>query len=287
MNVKTQSTYKALLLAGFLFSLPITGLFTAAATSSPVFAKNTEKPKVTIIIDDVGNNESRGLRTVNLKGPVTLAILPDRPYSVSLANQAHQLGKELLLHAPMENLRDMPLGVGALTSDMSASQYRDQLIKNIDSIPHLMGLNNHMGSLLTTKHLQMNWTMQVLKDRNLLFVDSRTNPKSIAKEVAMLYDIPTVSRDIFLDHLRTPQFIAKQFEKCLKLATKNGTCLMIGHPYPETLNHLEKELPKLKKRGYQQQPLSQLIRNEGLARKAIRKPNQTRISTALSSNSSQ
>lgn len=237
----------------------------------PLSASSTPTPKVTIIIDDIGNNEARGLRTVNLLGPVTLAILPDRPYSKELAVKAHHQGKELLLHAPMENLRDMPLGQGALTSTMDASKFQRQLVRNIEAIPHLMGINNHMGSLLTTKHLQMNWTMRILKEKNLLFVDSKTNPKSVAKDVAIMYEVPTVSRDIFLDHVRTTAFINKQYEKCLTIAKKQGNCLMIGHPYPETLNYLERVLPELEDRGFQQLPLSALIEKETLARRANRK----------------
>jgi polysaccharide deacetylase 2 family uncharacterized protein YibQ len=256
-------------------ALFITGLFCLALSlslhSASAFSATPTTPKVTIIIDDIGNNESRGLRTVFLDGPVTLAILPNRPYSKSLAQKAHQQGKELLLHAPMENLRDMPLGQGALTSKMDAGEYQRQLIKNIDAIPHLMGINNHMGSLLTTKHLQMNWTMKVLKQKELLFVDSKTNPKSVAQQVAVMYEVPTVSRDIFLDHVRTRAFIHKQYEKCLSIADKKGNCLMIGHPYPETLDYLEEVLPRLNERGFQQLPLSSLIEKKTLARESRRK----------------
>ncbi|GLQ33529.1 divergent polysaccharide deacetylase family protein [Litoribrevibacter albus] len=264
---------KALFRTGLLcFSLLCFSSFSSAATdSTPANSPATtpvQTPKVTIIIDDIGNNESRGLRTVNLLGPVTLAILPNRPYSEALAKKGHQLGKELLLHAPMENLRDMPLGLGALTSAMNAAEYQHQLIQNIDAIPHLMGINNHMGSLLTTKHLQMNWTMKILKEKNLLFVDSKTNPKSVANDVAVMYDVPTVSRDIFLDHVRTTAFINKQYEKCLTIAEKKGNCLMIGHPYPETLDYLEKVLPELEQRGFKQLPLSALIEKKTLARQA-------------------
>lgn len=248
-----------------------TGLLCFTLLFFPLSLSANSTPKVTIIIDDIGNNEPRGLRTVNLLGPVTLAILPDRPYSKELANKAHKQGKELLLHAPMENLRDIPLGQGALMSTMDASQFQRQLIRNIDAIPHLMGINNHMGSLLTTKHLQMNWTMTILKEKKLLFVDSKTNPKSVAKDVAVMHDVPTVSRDIFLDHVRTTAFINKQYEKCLSIAKKQGNCLMIGHPYPETLDYLERVLPELEGRGFKQQPLSSLIEKETLARREHRK----------------
>jgi polysaccharide deacetylase 2 family uncharacterized protein YibQ len=247
-------------------ALYLTGLFLSFLTafipnSSHGKATNTKAlPRITIVIDDIGNNERRGIRTAHLLGPVTLAILPNRPFSKELAQLAHNQGKEVILHAPMENLRDMALGYGALTKEMKASEFTQQLIKNIDSIPHLMGVNNHMGSLLTTRHLQMHWTMKVLKDRDLIFLDSKTNSKSVAKDVALKHSIPAVSRDIFLDHERTASFISQQFEKCLRIAAKRGNCLMIGHPYPETLNHLEAALPKLSQRGFQQQSLSSLIK---------------------------
>ena len=271
-----------ILLKPLLKALILSGLLAFNLLTFSLASNTPEAPKVTIIIDDIGNNESRGIRTVNLVGPVTLAVLPNRPYSKPLSELAHQQGKELLLHAPMENLRDIPLGRGALTSNMKARDFQKQLISNIESIPHLMGINNHMGSLLTTKHLQMNWTMEILKERHLLFVDSKTNPKSVAKDVAAMHDIPTVSRDIFLDHVRTTAFINKQYEKCLGIAARKGNCLMIGHPYPETLDYLEEVLPKLEGRGFQQLPLSALITKRTLARKALRKPGRSPTAVELS-----
>lgn len=224
-----------------------------------------DTPYITIIIDDIGNNEARGIRTAELKGPVTLAILPNRPYSKELAELAHKNNKEVILHAPMQNLRNIALGQGALTTELKGKAFRTELTKSINSIPYIIGINNHMGSLLTTKHLQMNWTMQIVKEKKLFFVDSKTNAKSIAKDVALIHQIPSVARDVFLDHERTASFIDKQFEKCLNIARRTGHCLLIGHPYPETLNHLEAAIPKLKARGIEQKRLSTWVKEKNRA----------------------
>ncbi len=49
-----------------------------------------------------------------------------------------------------------------------------QLNANLASIPHIRGVNNHMGSLLTQHLGHMDWLMQALERRgDLYFIDSR------------------------------------------------------------------------------------------------------------------
>ena len=49
----------------------------------PAFAEQPlpPKPQLIIILDDIGNNQTLGLRAVNLPAPVTLAFLPFTPFA--------------------------------------------------------------------------------------------------------------------------------------------------------------------------------------------------------------
>jgi len=215
---------------------------------------------IAIIIDDLGNLKQRDLRALHLPGDVTLSFLPQTPYARSLAQRAHQLNKEVMLHLPMQAIQNKLLGPGGLTLDMTATELAQQLERNLASVPHVAGVNNHMGSLLTQQPSHMQWLMQALKTRSdLYFVDSYTTKTSIAQKVATEHWVPNVRRDVFLDHVRDPDTIRFHLRRLIKKAKKNGSALAIGHPFPETMAILEQAIPELHKQGITLVPVSQLL----------------------------
>jgi len=223
-------------------------------------------PKITIIIDDLGDNQTLGLRTARLPKNVALSILPHTPYSRQIATFGHQRGMDILLHQPMESLTRIDLlGPGALLEDMQRLEFAKILENNINAVPFVIGINNHMGSLLTTDIEKMNWLMAELKQRAIFFIDSRTTSDSIAGDIAYYWQIPTMSRRIFLDHYDDPEAIAKQFSLLLKLAKKNGHAVAIGHPRKQTLQFLEQKLPQLEALGFELVSTSEMIKGQQLA----------------------
>ncbi len=211
------------------------------------------KPQLIIILDDIGNNQTLGQRAVNLPAPVTLAFLPFTPFAARLAERANQQGHGIMLHAPMANESGAKLGPGALTPDMDRIQLQQTLSDSLQAIPHVQGINNHMGSLLTQQPDAMTWVMEVLAEQDLYFVDSLTSPLSVAAENASEAGIPTVSRDVFLDNKRSEESLNKQFNHALSVAKRRGYAVLIGHPYPETLTYLEQRLPTVESEGVELQ----------------------------------
>lgn len=229
-----------------------------AATPSDRPADNL--PAIGIIIDDMGNLEQRDKRALQLPGPVTFAFLPHTPHARKLAELAHRLDKEVMLHLPMEPVARDKSGPGTLTLHMTARQFVQQLTVDFAAIPHAVGINNHMGSLLTQHPGHMQWLMTELsKRKNLYFVDSYTSKNSIAQQLANENRIPNIRRDVFLDHERNPDTIRFHFRRLMEKARQNGTALAIGHPFPETIDVLKEELPKLRAQGIILLPVSQLI----------------------------
>jgi uncharacterized protein len=137
-------------------------------------------------------------------------------------------------------------GPGAILSSMSPDTLLKQLIKNINDIDHVAGVNNHMGSKITTNEDQMNQIFTILKRKNLFFIDSRTTAKSKCQSSARLFKLKFAQRDIFLDNFQNSDYITRQFKKLKLIAKKHGVAIGIGHPYKATLHTLTRELPKLK-----------------------------------------
>ena len=208
------------------------------------------QPTISIIIDDVGDNKNLGYRAARLHKDIALSVLPHTPFSNEIAKFGHQQGMDILLHQPMQSFTNNDLlGPGALLQDMNRQQFAKILDNNINAVPYIVGINNHMGSLLTTDQQKMNWLMAELKQRDLFFIDSRTTNKSIANKTAHYWQLPTMNRRIFLDHTDDPEAIAKQFQRLVYFAKKYGHAIAIGHPKRNTLRFLEQELPSLSDKG--------------------------------------
>ncbi len=220
--------------------------------AGPVSAEPAEKalpPTIAIIIDDMGHSLIEGERLANLDQPLTLAFLPYRRHTDTLARLAHEQRKEIMLHAPMANTQNFGLGPGGLTPDMDEKHMVSTLRRALQSIPHVEGVNNHMGSLLTQQLQPMDWVMKELVRYPVYFIDSRTIASSVAGDVAAAYQIPTMTRDVFLDHEQTEEFVDRQFKLLIKRARENGSAIGIGHPHKVTVDYLEKHLPELDRQG--------------------------------------
>lgn len=226
-----------------------------AGFSQPLCAKG----QLAIIIDDIGYNLRLGQRTADLSGAFTLAVLPFTPHGIELAERAHQRGKEIMLHVPMSNRHNYPLGRGGLVKGMTHAEFLAVLRQNLANIPHVKGVNNHMGSLLTEQAEPMGWLMQELKSRHLYFVDSRTSAQTQALIMAKKIHLPSRRRDVFLDDVRTRTAIKAQLLQALKQAQQQGSAIAIGHPYPETLAELEQLQPLLHQFQVQLVNASQLM----------------------------
>jgi len=219
-----------------------------------------EQPAITIIIDDMGYNEALGTAAISLPGDVTYSFLPHTPHAERLAKQAHALGKQVMLHLPMDSFDETPLGPGGLSLHMTETDFLQTLNQSLQAVPHVEGINNHMGSLLTQHPGAMDWLMQGLRTRQpIFFVDSRTIPGSVAQSLARERGVPNTRRDVFLDNDRNPQAIRQQLALLLKKARKQGFSVGIGHPYPETLEVLKRELAELEGQGIRLINASQMI----------------------------
>lgn len=232
------------------YTLQAFGLSILLAFSvSSAHAESVRQPSIAIVIDDLGHHLERGITLVDLPYPLTLSFLPARKYTTQLAKRANLFGKEVMLHAPMENSRQFNLGYGALTSEMSKAQIQGTLQASLATIPYMRGVNNHMGSVLTSNSIAMSWVMEVIAQQPLYFLDSRTSAESVAANVASQFNIPTLVRDVFLDHEQSTEYLEQQFEKLITIAEKNGTAIAIGHPHKVTIEFLERTLPTLAEQG--------------------------------------
>ncbi len=206
-------------------------------------ASLADSPRIAIIIDDLGYHLANGKRAIELPGTITYSFLPGSPRAQVLADRAHAAGKEVLLHLPLQAYSaDQSVEPSEINFDMSQAGIELAFSQALDAVPHVVGINSHRGSLLTRHPGHMMWLMQeIAKREQLFFVDSFTTHHSVAMQMAEESGVDATKRDVFLDPDRSPETVAREFERMKELARRRGQVVAIGHPYPSTLELLERE----------------------------------------------
>ncbi|HLC14748.1 MAG TPA: divergent polysaccharide deacetylase family protein, partial [Thermodesulfovibrionia bacterium] len=197
------------------------------------------RPKVAVVIDDMGGSKKEAMELFSVRANLTFSILPNQPYSEWVAEEGHRRGHNIMAHVPMEpkDSKKNP-GQGGLYLSMSHREIQETFNRNIDSIPYVVGFNNHMGSAFTRDIDAMKTVMAATNGRHLFFLDSRTVPKSVGVAAAKNSGLRAFGRDVFLDHDNDPASIEKQWDELIEIAKEKGQAIAIGHPYDNTIAFL-------------------------------------------------
>jgi len=217
--------------------------------------------KIAIIIDDNGYGRDACRHIYSIDQPIAIAILPSLPYSKIVAACAHARNKEILLHLPLEpkEYTETYAAGYIITTTMSPQVIKSKLTDAINSIPHVVGLNNHMGSKATENAPTMKVIFSVLRERDLFFVDSRVTTKSVSKGLALKMGIPCSERDVFLDNKSDRNYIENQFRELSQVAAKQGHAIGIGHDRSLTWKILKEQLSFLENNGFKIVPLKEIL----------------------------
>lgn len=218
-------------------------------------------PRLAIVIDDMGPDLDKLRQLLEVGGPVTVAVMPHQRFSKETAEEAYMAGLDVLMHLPMEpkDLGAHDPGKGALLVAMTPLEVRAQMEDDLTTIPHAIGINNHMGSRFTENEPLMGEVLEFLRQKDLFFLDSRTTARSVAIRLATEKGVPSAGRNVFLDNTREVGYIKKQIFEAARLARKNGSAIAIGHPYPETIQALAEALPGLASSGVRVVRLSDVV----------------------------
>ncbi len=223
------------------------------APTSIAVVQPSARPKIAIILDDIGLDPQAAVDAFALPGPVTYSILPYAQDIEWIALQAARREGDIMLHLPMQPKRksDDP-GPNALRGDMSGTEFLRALEWNLTRFDGYVGVNNHMGSKLTANSAAMRTVLAYLAERDLFFIDSKTTNASVAQQIGAQLGADVIARDIFLDP--TPgdaDEVRRQLRLVEEIALKTGYVVAIGHPRPETLSVLAPWLASAEARGFE------------------------------------
>lgn len=222
--------------------------------------KLREKPHIAFIIDDVGFHTAYKREVLNIKAPITYAIIPYSPSGRLMARFLYKHGCEIMLHLPMESKKAREnKDKGLISVNMERQDIRKVIRESLASLPYIKGVNNHKGSKATADYRVMKIVLQELKKKKLFFVDSLTTNDSVCGQVAESLRMTIGARDVFLDNKREPEYIKEQIRRLEKIALKHGEAIGIGHYNKVTLEVLALTVPSLKKKGIRIVFVSELL----------------------------
>jgi hypothetical protein len=217
------------------------------------------RPKIAIIIDDLGYESDLAFEFLDLDFLITFSILPYGPFTEIISQKAIENGHEVLLHLPMEpkNYPSINPGPGALLLSMQEKEICSTLNQALLEVKGVRGISNHMGSLFTENREKMVIVLKELKKKGLFFIDSRTTSGTIGFQEANKIGVPAASRNVFLDNDLDIKAIEMQMKRLLNIARHSGSAIAIGHPHKETLEVLKEYFPQIKN-DFELVPVSEL-----------------------------
>ena len=217
---------------------------------------------VAVVIDDMGVSVPHTRDILSLPRPITASFLTYGAANRKQVQEAKAKNFEVMLHVPMMPHVKADLAPVTLSPNMSESEIKGDFIAMLDRYKGLgmKGINNHMGSLFTEDAKSLGYVMQILKDRGLFFLDSKTTSKSVGAKVAAEYGVPYIARDVFLDNENDYDYIMKQLHLTEKIAHMRGYAVAIGHPRSQTYLALRDWMNGLSDRKIRLVRLGDLVR---------------------------
>ncbi len=236
-------------------------LFNPPVVVEPSPPSQKKGPRLAILVDDLGRSVATARALAEMDLPLTFAILPGTANAARVARVAHEAGREVLIHIPMEpqGYPGVNPGSDALLLKHTPEEIRRRFQGFLTQVPYAVGGNNHMGSGFTENARGMSVVIEAMREAGLFFVDSRTSPNSIAYEQARKGGVATARRDVFLDNVQKVDLIARQIRKLVRVSEQTGQAIGICHPHPETLQALRQEASFIKSRHIDVVPVSQLL----------------------------
>ena len=225
-------------------------------TVAPVIkAKPRPRPvgsgMVAIIVDDMGSSmqEVRSLLAIDI--PITFSVIPGLARAKGVAEAAHDGGREVMVHMPMQP-KGYPLQRleknGLLLAE-SNEEIEGKVKGYLQAVPHAVGANNHMGSSFTENGEKMQPVLQLLKERDMFFIDSKTSPASVGYTLSRKMGLKSGARQVFLDNVQDVAAIKVQLQQVAGMARKKGSAIAICHPHPTTIQALAAMMPAMQKEG--------------------------------------
>jgi polysaccharide deacetylase 2 family uncharacterized protein YibQ len=230
------------------------------------FDKSDKRPRIAIIVMGLGHSSEAAQSAIQgLPGPVTLAFSPYSRRLDEWIRLARTAGHEVLIHVPMEpvDFPDDDPGPNTLLTGLQTSENAERLLWALGRGTGYVGVVSHKGSRFTADSRQMFPVLAALHKRGLLFVDSRTSPRSATPEIAPTIRLPWTIGTHRIDPRYAREPIDARLRELETIAKQRGRAVGIGTVSPVTFERIAAWVNGVERRGFVLAPVSAVVDEEG------------------------
>ncbi|MEC7806323.1 MAG: divergent polysaccharide deacetylase family protein [Pseudomonadota bacterium] len=226
------------------------------------FKRADRKPRIALIVTNLGLSATYTKAALKLlPEDITLSFSHVAPRLKSWIREARQKGHEVLMDIPMEPLGFPKNDPGRATLLTSSNE-----VENLNRLEHVMkkagGYVGLLGTLGTKFMLHSETFLPILKtikQRGLIYVDSRSTSRSLGPELASSIQLPRAFNNIFIDKEPSNQKIKSKLDELEKIALKKRFAVGIAQPFPLTIEILSQWAEKLKAKQISLAPITAVV----------------------------
>ena len=223
------------------------------------FKHSDRKPRVAIIINNLGLSGTYTEQIIKLMpNNITLSFSHISPKLKKWVREARQKGFEVLIDLPMEPDGFPRNDPGRSTSLTSLSE-----VQNLNRLEYVMvqsggyvGLLSTHGSKFTLNSELLLPILKAIKDRGLLYVDSRTTSQSLGPELSSDIQLPRAFNNVFIDKTPSQGHIRTKLRELERIVMDKKFAVAIARPLPISMEILTEWASSLKKKGIALAPIT-------------------------------
>ena len=123
-----------------------------------------------------------------------------------------------------------------------------------------VGVTDFMGSRFTNSTQHMRALFRNLKNRGLLYLESRAGSRAVSGDLAAASRVPFAASTLYIDSQVSRPAIDAQLLDAERLAKELGAVVVMGFRYPVTLERVAKWAASVEKRGFVLAPVSAIAK---------------------------
>ncbi len=229
------------------------------------FDQKDTRPRIGLIVADLGLASAVTETAVKeLPGEVSLSFSSVTPNLEEATTKARLAGHEIILSVPMEpeHYPQQDPGPNTLLLNLPNKDNVSRISWVMAQTDGYVAVMPSMGEKFVTSEQKLSPVLDVVKDQQVMILDSTLNKNSLIAPLSRLGKIPFTRSDALVDAASSTESLETQLSRLEVIAREQGQAIGIVVPYPAALGDVKTWIGTLAAKGIVLAPLTALASEE-------------------------